>query len=156
MKSIFTLLLVTFSVFTIFGQSENNTSKFNFDFEKKSDGNGKLPDDWTQWGSGYNLKTDQIVKKSGNTAVSIEPASENPANSFGAAAYRIPANYIGKEIELRGFLKMKDVSDGYGGLLLRIDGESGLLQFDNMQSRNLSGTSERNSRRKRRVVGKGY
>jgi hypothetical protein len=130
MKSIFTLLLVTFFVFTIFGQSENKSAKFNLDFEKFSGGDGKLPDDWTQWGSGYNLKTDQTEKKSGNASVSIEPAAEKSGNSFGAVAYRIPANYAGKEIELRGFLKMKDVSAGFGGLFLRIDGESGPLQFD--------------------------
>lgn len=39
-------------------------------------------------------------------------------------------------------MKMKDVSDGFGGLFLRIDGEGGVLQFDNMQSRNLSGTAD--------------
>lgn len=86
MKSIFTLLLVTFSVFTIFGQSENSISKFNLDFEKFSGGEGKLPDDWTSWGSGYNLKTDQTEKKSGGASVLIEPGSAKPENSFGAVA----------------------------------------------------------------------
>jgi hypothetical protein len=141
MKSTLILLLAVLLTFTVFGQSENNSADFNLGFEKISDST-KLPDKWVQWGSGYNLKIDTAEKKSGSASVSLEPPAKKADNAFGAIAYQIPANYTGKEIELRGFLKLKEVSDGFGGLFLRIDGDGGVLQFDNMQSRNVSGSSD--------------
>jgi len=141
MKFTLILLLTVLLTFTVFTQPENNSADFNLGFEKISD-NAKLPDKWVQWGSGYNLKIDNAEKKSGSAAVSLEPPPEKADNTFGAVAYQIPANYTGKEIELRGFLKLKDVAGGYAGLFLRIDGDSGVLQFDNMQSRNVGGSSD--------------
>lgn len=141
MKSIFSIILTIFFVLTAFSQSENSPPEFNFGFEKVSS-NEKLPDKWVQWGSGYSLKIDNTEKKGGNNSILIESPAEKTANSFGSVAYAIPANYLGKEIELRGFLKLKNVSDGFAGLLLRIDGDSGVLQFDNMQSRGLSGSAD--------------
>ncbi len=120
-------------------QSEKNPSEFNFGFEKVT-ANEKLPDNWIQFGSGYKLKVDDTEKNSGKYSILIEPPAEKAENSFGSVAYMIPANYQGKEIELRGFLKLKNVSDGFAGLFLRIDGDSGVLQFDNMQSRELNGS----------------
>src|SRR5688572_2130295 len=132
MKFINALILTVFSVFTVFSQTENKPPEFNFGFEKVS-ANEKLPDKWSQFGGGYNLKIDNSEKKSGSNSVLIESPAEKAENTFGAVAYTIPANYEGKEIELRGFLKYKDVSEGFAGLWLRIDGDSGVLQFDNMQ-----------------------
>jgi hypothetical protein len=141
MKFICALVFSIFAVFTVFAQTENKSIEFNFGFEKVS-ANEKLPDTWFQFGSGYILKIDNTEKKSGNNSILIEPPAEKPQNSFGSVAFTIPANYQGKEIELRGFLKLKNVSDGFAGLWLRIDGESGVLQFDNMQSRQIQGTSD--------------
>ena len=140
MRFFYALVLTLFSAFTVFTQSEN-PSEFNFGFEKVS-ANEKLPDKWSPFGSGYNLKIDNSEKKSGNNSVLIESPAEKPENSLGAVAYSIPANYEGKEIELRGFLKFKNVSDGFAGLWLRIDGDGGALQFDNMQSRGLNGSMD--------------
>ena len=141
MKFIYALILITFSVFTVFSQTETSAPEFNFGFEKVSP-NEKLPDKWAQFGGGYNLKIDNSEKKSGNNSVLIESPAAKAENSFGAVSYTFPANYEGKEIELRGFLKFKDVSEGFAGLWLRIDGDSGALQFDNMQSRALNGSAD--------------
>jgi C-terminal processing protease CtpA/Prc len=138
MKFTLTLLLTALFALTTFGQPENPPAELNLGFEKSSDA-AKLPDKWAQWGTGYSLKTDSAEKKAGNVSLSLEPA--NQAASFGAAAYRIPALYEGKEIELRGFLKLKDV-DGYAGLFLRVDGEGGVMEFDNMQSRDIKGSAD--------------
>ncbi len=135
------LLLFVLFVFTVFAQPETNSADFNLGFEKISE-NAKLPDKWEQWGIGYDLKIDKTEKKSGSVSVSLEPAGEKKDNTFGAVAYKIPGNYAGKEIELRGFLKFADVAGGFGGLMLRIDGDDGTLQFDNMQTRDLKGTSD--------------
>lgn len=44
---------------------------------------------------------------------------------------------------LNGFLKVKEVSDGYAGLWVRADDAKGqVLDMDNMQDRGLSGTAD--------------
>ena len=141
MKSIYALILTTFSAFVVMSQAENQRYEFNFGFERVA-ANEKLPDKWFQFGSGYYLKIDTAEKKSGNNSILIEQPAVIAENSFGSVASTIPANYQGKEIELRGFLKLKNVSDGFAGLWLRIDGDSGVLQFDNMQSRQISGSTD--------------
>lgn len=145
MKSICALILTMFTFFAAaLGQSENRPTEFNFGFEKVAP-NEKLPEKWFQFGNGYSLKIDNAEKKGGNNSVLIEPLPP-PAkveNSFGSVASTIPANYQGREIELRAFLKLKNVTDGFAGLWMRIDGESGaVLQFDNMQSRGLKGSTD--------------
>ena len=47
-----------------------------------------------------------------------------------------------KEIELRARMKFSDVSLGNIGLMLRIDGSSGILGFENMYEKNIQGTKE--------------
>ena len=139
MKFTLTLLLTALLALAALGQTENPPAELNLGFEKSSD-SAKLPDRWAQWGAGYSLKADSAEKKSGNVSLSLEPL--DTAASFGAAAYQIPALYDGKEIELRGFLKLKDVTDGFAGLFLRVDGEGGVMQFDNMQSRDIKGSAD--------------
>jgi len=143
MKSIYVLTLIIFSFIITLGQSENNPPEFNFGFEKVT-ANEKLPDKWVPFGpvGAYSLKIDNAEKKSGNNSILIELSAEKIENSFGAVAFIIPANYAGKEIELRGSLKLKNVSDGFAGLWLRIDGDAGVLQFDNMQSRQIKGSAD--------------
>ncbi len=141
MKFTLTLLLIVLLAFfavAVPGQTEDPAA-FNLGFEKITD-SAKLPDKWMMWGAGYSLKADNTEKKNGAVSLSLEPADASA--SFGAAAYQIPALYDGKEIELRGFLKLKDVSGGFAGLFLRVDGESGVMQFDNMQSRDIKGSAD--------------
>ena len=138
---VLSLFLVFVIAMAVAGQPQTNRHEFNFGFEKITD-KTKLPDQWAQMGTGYILKTDTLEKRSGDAAILIESPQEKRGSSFGSVAYTIPVNYEGKEIELKGFLKLKDVSDGFAGLFLRVDGESGVLQFDNMQSRNLNGTTD--------------
>ena len=139
-KPILAICLCFFTVIS-FGQSGNSDGEFNFGFETKTL-NAKLPDNWFVWGSGYSLTIDTIVRKSGNASVLIKPIGQKTANSFGCIAYGIPADYVGKEIELRASMKYTNVTDGTIGLLLRIDGEAGPLEFDNMQQKNVKGTSD--------------
>jgi C-terminal processing protease CtpA/Prc len=141
MKFICALLLTLVCVFTLLAQSENKPPEFNFGFEKVTPG-AKLPDGWSVFGSGYDLKIDEAERKSGKYSVLIQSPAVIPANAFGSTSFTAPANYQGKEIELRGFLKLKDVADGFAGLFLRIDGDGGVLGFDNMQSRGLAGSKD--------------
>jgi hypothetical protein len=134
-----TIILLTSNIFS---QTESDSGDFNLGFEKTSL-KQKLPDKWIQWGTqDYLLSIDSTIKHSGNNSVLLQPSESRSSNSFGCAAYSIPASYEGKEIELKAFMKLEDVSDGTIGLMLRIDGTSGSLQFDNMMQRNIKGTSD--------------
>lgn len=113
----------------------------NFDFEKTTP-NEKLPDNWFQWGEGYNLKIDSIEKHSGKYAVLIEHEGERDEKYFGCVAQSIPSNYEGNEIELKAYMKLKNVADRPIGLMLRLDGTSGVLEFNNMQQKNIQGTTD--------------
>jgi C-terminal processing protease CtpA/Prc len=141
MKKQFLLFLISIITMTAFGQTTTEQTTFNFGFENTTYGQ-KLPNKWFQWGSYYNLSIDSLVKHGGKNSVLIQPSENRTSSSFGCIAYKIPAAYKAKEIELKAYMKMKDVKDGFAGLLLRIDGESGSLAFDNMQKKNLQGTSD--------------
>ena len=68
--------------------------------------------------------------------------SDSIGSSFGSIAYKIPANYKGSTIKLEGFMKIKNVENGFSGLLLRVDGNGSSLAFDNMQNQKISGTKD--------------
>jgi hypothetical protein len=138
-----TALIFTLSLFSYFAfcQTENKTD-FNFGFEKISN-KGQLPDNWMKWGTAdYKLSSDTIEKHSGRTSLSIEFIGASTDQSFGSCGYAIPAIYKGNQIELRGYMKLQNIENGRIGLMLRIDGANGTLQFDNMMQRNIHGTSD--------------
>lgn len=111
--------------------------KFNLDFETYQPGQ-ELADGWLKWGD-YALSTD-TTRQSGKWAAKIISAPNG--GSFGCIAYKIPANYKGKNIRLEGYMKIENVEHGFAGLLLRLDGNGGTLAFDNMQSQNVNGTKD--------------
>jgi len=133
-----TLLLLLFTAGTSFCQ-DNATKNFNLDFETKTT-TETLPDGWFTWGKGYAIVADNTIAQKGNTAISLTPAPDNESKAFGCVVTKIPAVYSGSEIELKGFLKLEDVDKGFAGLIMRIDGKEGVLQFDNMNSTKLHGT----------------
>jgi hypothetical protein len=91
--------------------------------------------------SSFNIQLDSVVKRSGRYALRIEPKEEATAQDFACPAYSIPAIYEGKSITLKAFLKFENAEKPIG-LLLRIDGNSGSLQFDNMMHRGVMGTQD--------------
>lgn len=110
--------------------------KFNLGFEKQNDGN-LLSDGWIKWGN-YVLSIDSL-SNSGEKSGKIT-STKNAR--FGSIAYRIPASYKGSSIKLEGYMKIKNVENGFAGLLLRVDGFGKALAFDNMQKQNISGTRD--------------
>ncbi len=139
MKNIL-LILLSFSVFTCFGQ-ENQPINFNLGFEQQSD-KSSLPDGWSIFGSGYHVNADSVTRHNGKIAIRIIPAGMPLENDFGACNLTFPAIYQGKNIELRGYMKMQDVTNGYAGIWMRIDDETHNLAFDNMKKKNLKGSSD--------------
>lgn len=135
------ILYLSLILITSFGQTEGKSTELNLGFEKWIQGK-ELPDGWLRWGFNYNLRVDTIEKHSGKVSVLIEPSGKNPSEGFGCIARSIPAIYQGNEIEVKAWLKFEHVTDGFVGLLLRIDGEAGMLQFDNMGEKNIHGTAD--------------
>ena len=113
----------------------------NLDMEKVKD-EKSLPDRWMKWGGeSHNISLDKSNAQKGEYALRVF-SKDDAKDGFGSPAFKIPAKYKGSQIELTGFMKTKDVEGGFAGLLLRIDGESGVLGFDNMESRQIKGTND--------------
>jgi len=53
----------------------------------------------------------------------------------------LPVGFIGTKIELRGFLRTQDV-DGFAGLWIHLEGESSRVASENMEQRQLKGTTD--------------
>ena len=130
--NLLSLLLATVHLFC----QAQTEPKFNLDFEKKET-EKKLSEGWFQWGD-YTLSMDESNSQLGKLSAKI--VSTGDGSSFGSIAYQIPAKYKGSQIQLQGYMKLEDVQDGFGGLLLRIDGKGGSLAFDNMEQRDIKGT----------------
>lgn len=113
----------------------------NLDFEYAIHGTQK-PQVWFAGGNGYNATLDSEVKQNGLMSLKIE--SNNPAeNQFGVCTGFFPVEIAkGKVIEFSGWIKTKEVSSGFAGLWWRVDGQSGVLGFDNMHDRGISGTTD--------------
>jgi len=107
-----------------------------YDFES---GSGSGPENWAG-GPAATLSVDSTVVHSGNLSARIQ-RDANSDGEFSALSFRLPADRAGDFIELRGWLKSENVDEWFG-LWLRLDGNAGIIALDNMQKRNLSGTTE--------------
>lgn len=133
-------LFLFFICLPFFGFSQDIPT-FNLDFETIKE-EKKLPQDWFKWGTpNFQVTSDKTEKHHGKAAIKVVSTSEDN-EGFGCPATKIKAQYEGKKIKLTGYIKMDQVRDGSVGLLLRIDGDGGILAFDNMQSRNINGTND--------------
>jgi len=141
MKRSFFILSFVLLAFCAQCQEKYVNTSLNLDFEKVSP-DKDLPDGWFIWGSGFNVKKDAETVHQGKYSIAISPDMANADRNLGCAAYSIPARYSGAEIELKAYIKMENVADGQIGLLLRIDGASGSLEFTNMQDKNIHGTAD--------------
>ncbi len=128
------IILLIFFCINCTGQTADS---FNLGFEEYHAGEG-LANGWFKWGT-YELSIDSI-SHTGDHSGKI--SSDANGSSFGSIAYKIPAKYMGKSIKLTGYMKIKDVADGFAGLLMRLDGNGTSQAFDNMQRRNIKGTKD--------------
>ena len=99
---------------------------------------GDMPGGWGGGPAGT-IFVDNRVVHSGRWSARIERRLDGLSN-FSTITKSIPIEFSGATIELRGFLRTEDVSD-FVGLWMREDGESPSLAFDNMQNRQLKGTT---------------
>ena len=101
--------------------------------------NGTLPGGW---GGGplNTIAVDDKVVHGGKRSVRLE-RREDASQQFSTLTKALPVDFAGTRIELRGFLRTEAVS-GYTGLWMREDGEGGSVAFNNMQQRQLHGTTD--------------
>jgi hypothetical protein len=99
-----------------------------------------VPTGWVGTPEGTVFADDKIVH-GGHWAARLERKADS-SEGFSSLHRSIALELAGKTIEIRGFLRTEAVS-GFAGLWLREDGESTTaLAFDNMQSRQLNGTTD--------------
>lgn len=110
--------------------------KFNLGFENQED-KTKLSDGWFKWGT-YDL----TIESNAHSGTKSGKVTSSDTGEFGSIAYKIPANYKGKTIKLDGYMKIKNVENGFAGLLLRVDSNGDSAAFDNMQNQNIRGTRD--------------
>jgi len=125
---------------------------FDFDNTRNSEINGSfenvdlshLPIRWKIGSIGnknYFYSIDSTEAKDGHNSLFIKSIGE-VTGSFGVVTYVIPQTYKGHQIQLKGYIKTKNVTNGFAGLWLRIDGKNNPVAFDNMQDQHLTGTND--------------
>ena len=129
MKKYILTVLISVLTLSINCQTRENNSKFNLDFEKVSNSQ-QLPDGWGRWEHpSYSFIIDSVTKNSGKYSLRIESQTDDIVKGeFGCPRYSIPAIYEGNTITVKAFMKLEKVENPIG-LLLRIDGNAGSLQF---------------------------
>lgn len=83
---------------------------------------------------------DSSTSHSGRTAMRLQRDASSASN-FSPLSMSLPVDFAGDSLELRGWLRFDHVEQ-WAGLWLREDATTGSVAFDNMQSRQLSGTRD--------------
>ena len=133
------VILTSFCLCSIGGFAQKS---LNLDFELKNYG-ASLPKNWYAGGEGFKVALDSIEKHAGKFSLKME-MSGNPNGRFGVFTGTLPIDLVaGKNVEYKGWIKTKDVKNGYAGLWFRVDGENNAtLGFDNMSDRGLNGDND--------------
>ena len=99
------------------------------------------------WGGGSALNTyrvglDRSVKHGGSASGHVTSRSTS-AQGFGTLSQIVRADdYRGKRVRFSAYIKTRDASGIGAGLWMRVDGDGGMLGFDNMQNRAMRGTTD--------------
>jgi hypothetical protein len=94
---------------------------------------------WNSWPAETVFADNQTVH-GGHWSARIERQAHSP-ETFSNINHSVPVSFSGQQIEFRGFIRTENVS-AFAGLWLREDGDSGVVAFDNMQSRHVNGTTD--------------
>jgi C-terminal processing protease CtpA/Prc len=116
--------------------SDRQTVQKILGFEEENE--GPLPTGWSGGPAGT-ISADNKVVHSGQWSVRLERSADSQS-SFSALTKSLPRDFLGSQVELRGFLRLKDVN-GFAGLWMREDGGQ-TLAFANMQNQQVEGTRD--------------
>ncbi len=80
---------------------------------------------------------------SASVSSAMDAVKKTSGRDFGIATAKFPVkDAAGKRIRFSGYIKTEGVTKGYAGLWWRVDGASGIANFDNMQDRGANGTTD--------------
>ena len=136
-------ILIFLASFCLYSSNIFAQSSLNLDFELRNYG-ASVPKNWHVGGEGFKVSLDSLEKHAGKFSLKMEMPGVRSGNSFGVFTGTLPIEtFAGKSVEYKGWIKTKDVKNGYAGLWLRVDGENrAMLGFDNMNDRGLKGDNE--------------
>ena len=122
--------------------SASPASYLNFEIGARENG---YPNEWAGGGpASYKLTLDKSESHTGAACGRIEGTTPSPGE-FGTFTTAVDAsNYVGRKVRYTGWIKSDNITDGWAGMWLRIDGAGGLseiLGFDNMHDRAITGTT---------------
>ena len=100
---------------------------------------GAVPAGWSGGPPGT-VSVDGAIVHGGRWSARLERTAASP-EAFSTLTKAIPADFAGKTIEWRGFLRSEAVSD-FMGLWMRQDGDAPNLGFASMQPRQIRGTND--------------
>jgi hypothetical protein len=92
--------------------------------------------------SDYIIDVDSTIKQNGQYSLSISSKSGSNNKSFTICVFNIPARYKGKEIELRGYIKTENISNGYSGFYMRLDKGSEVKYYEDMSRSGITSTND--------------
>ena len=94
--------------------------------------------------AGYQVFLDSIEKHSGRYSLKMELPGVKTQSNHGLFTGKLPITVVaGKNVEYRGWIKTKDVKDGYAGLWFLVSGDNKkVLGFNNGKNRGLKGNNE--------------
>ena len=114
---------------------EEFTTNLNLGFEASG-----VPKGWMAGGNGYSAVIDEAVVHSGNRSLRISRQEEG---QFASATTTFPVDIArGKRLHLTAWVKSEGITEGWAGLWMRVDGADGVLAFDNMQDRPITGATD--------------
>ncbi len=137
MKTLPTLMILSLFVFSMCQAQD----KFNGSFEQL-DKKG-IPMGWDLTYNNHNtysIKIDSVVKKQGRYSVSI--SSDDKPWLSNAIIYKLQKKVSGKKLVLIGSIKTENVTDGFAGLWIRVDGKKQELAIEIMENQHLTGTND--------------
>ncbi|MGA2671674.1 MAG: S41 family peptidase [Terracidiphilus sp.] len=100
---------------------------------------GSAPAGWGGGPAGTIAVDDKIVHSS-QRSVRLEPKADS-SGAFSSLTKMLPLDFSGSSIELRGFIRTEDVS-GFAGLWMREEMDGEVVEFDNMQMRQVKGSTD--------------
>src|SRR6056297_1532119 len=127
------LFILTSFIISCQGPTEQD---FTLGFEKQSKGTS-LSGGWFKRGN-HRVIIDTL-SYSGEKSCKI---TSTDYGNFGGIVYEIPAGFSGKTIELEGYMKTKNVEEGFAGLLLSVVDNNQTLASSRMEEQNITGTND--------------
>lgn len=118
--------------------AQNPSPNYNLDFELVDENEG-LAQGFITWGD-FPVSIVEGELEGSSKALLIESASVN--REYGAMIRQIPGGFKGNLITLKGSVKTENIRDGYAGLVIRLNGRSGLIKYDDQGRRGLKGTND--------------